>query len=39
MKWLRQDQGYVTLVNIKKHEDGTFEEVREKLETMLGNIT
>lgn len=25
-----QDQGYVTLVNIKKHEDGTFEEVNEK---------
>ncbi|NLZ15500.1 MAG: ABC transporter ATP-binding protein [Erysipelotrichaceae bacterium] len=27
---VEQDQGYVTLVNIKKHEDGTFEEVREK---------
>ena len=26
---VEQDQGYVTLVNIKKHEDGTFEEVRE----------
>ena len=24
------DQGYVTLVNIKKHEDGTFEETKEK---------
>ena len=24
------DDGYVTLVNIKKHEDGTFEETKEK---------
>ena len=25
-----KDEGYVTLVNIKKHEDGTFEETKEK---------